>query len=162
MWPVAGNSSIALHLFVSSLLFPTNPRPYHWCPHPRLVAAQYYLTRPRLALVSFCFTSFPSPRYLWLLIFVNNFSLDSPSEFGKRLWTTLTTSTVTPCCASSNMFQLALVGMIEVDQLSKAWWNNQAVSQSEISIRNLSTNERPPILVTEWVTDWVSDWQGEN
>ena len=33
----------------------------------------------------------------------------------------LTTSTVTPCCASSNMFQLALVGMIEVNQLSKAW-----------------------------------------
>ena len=30
----------------------------------------------------------------------------------------LTTSTVTPCCASSNMFQLALVGMIEVNQLS--------------------------------------------
>ena len=46
------------------LLFPTNPRPCHWCPHPRLRAAQYYLTRPRLALVSFCFTSFPTPRYL--------------------------------------------------------------------------------------------------
>ena len=45
-------------------LFPTNPRPCHWCPHPRLRAAQYYLTRPRLALVSFCFTSFPTPRYL--------------------------------------------------------------------------------------------------
>ena len=71
------------------LLFPTNPRPCHWCPHPRLRAAQYYLTRPRLALVSFCFTSFPTPRYLWLLIFGNNSSLDSPSEFGKRLWTTL-------------------------------------------------------------------------
>ena len=82
-------SSIALHLFVSSLLFPTDPRPCHWCPHPRLRAAQYYLNRPRLALVSFCFTSFPPPRYLCLLIFFNNSSLDSPSEFGKRLWTTL-------------------------------------------------------------------------
>ena len=70
-------------------LFPTNPRPCHWCPPPRLLAAQYYLTRPRLALVSFCFTSFPPPRYLCLLIFLNNSSLDSPSEFGKRLWTTL-------------------------------------------------------------------------
>ena len=82
-------SSIALHLFVSSLLFPTDPRPCHWCPHPRLRAAQYYLNRPRLALVSFCFTSFHPPRLLWLLIFGNNPSLDSPSEFGKRLWITL-------------------------------------------------------------------------
>jgi hypothetical protein len=41
-----------------------------------------------LGLVFFCFSSSTQPRFLSVLIFINNSSLDSPSEFGKRLWTT--------------------------------------------------------------------------
>ena len=42
-----------------------------------------------LGLVFFCFSSSTQPRFLSVLIFINNSYLDSPSEFGKRLWTTL-------------------------------------------------------------------------
>ena len=42
-----------------------------------------------LGLVFFCFSSSIRPRFLSVLIFINNTSLDHPSQFCKPTWTSL-------------------------------------------------------------------------
>ena len=49
---------------------------------------------------------------------VNNFIMTLQNLLSVMYLMIFTASTVAPCCASSNMFQLALVGMNEVNQLS--------------------------------------------
>ena len=59
---------------------------------------------------------------------VNNFIMTLQNLLSVMYLMILTTSTVAPCCASSNMFQLALVGMNEVNQLS--YRHDETIRQS--------------------------------